>query len=315
MRSSRDLCVATMLCIVALHGCGGTEDDPVSAVDDSSTPSVTRSERVWVDASRSTPRTSRFPGAMHRELRTLVWQPAIATPLPLLVLAHGYGGLPEKFDAFVRAIAAAGYVVAAPAFPLTNEHAPGGHEVGLRDAVSQPGDVSFVLTQLLDEAASLGQPLAGRIRSAEIAVLGHSLGGVTAIALTRKACCQDARVGAAIFFAAPLFLADLFFSGPVSATGPRTMILHGTADSNVGYATATEIFALLSPPRLLIGLNGVGHSEALESQSEPPIPARRAAQVATIAYLNDAFRNASEQLDSALATLAAEGHTVQVDSE
>ena len=36
---------------------------------------VLRIERVFVDASRATPRNNDFPGAAERTLRTLVWYP------------------------------------------------------------------------------------------------------------------------------------------------------------------------------------------------------------------------------------------------
>src|SRR5262249_21190249 len=153
--------------------------------------------------------------------------PAMDATAPLLVMAHGFGGLPERFDAFARAVAGAGYVVAAPAFPLTNEDAPGGHDVGLRDAVNQPGDVRFVIGRLLEAAQAADDPLGGRILPAQIAVLGHSLGGATVIGLTRKNCCRDDRVGATILVAAAAFLAGVHGSDPITE-GPPTLLIHGT---------------------------------------------------------------------------------------
>src|SRR5439155_25702229 len=139
---------------VTLAGCG--DNDAFSNRSASTQPLATRTERVWVDSSRATPRTSKYAGAPDRTLRVLIWQPNRPGPSPLLVMAHGFGGLPEKFDAFARTVAGAGYVVAAPAFPLTNENAPGGHDVGLRDQVNQPADVSFVISGLIDAAATAG---------------------------------------------------------------------------------------------------------------------------------------------------------------
>ncbi len=299
------------LCPLAA-GCAGDNDAALGGT--ASQTAVTVSERDWIDTTRPTPRTSHFPGAPQRQLRTLVWQPDVPDPVPLLVLAHGFGGLPEKFDAFARTVAAAGFVVAAPAFPLTNENAPGGHDAGLGDVVSQPGDVSFVVTQLLQEASTPGTPLADHVRAADITVLGHSLGGVTAIALTRKSCCRDARVRAAIFVSAPaLTLTDVYFPGPFDPNGPPTMVMQGTDDTTVPWATALALYALLRPPRVLVGLNGAGHSEALESQADPAIPARRAAQTATVAFLNAILDGDVAALDTALAQLAADGNIVQVE--
>jgi pimeloyl-ACP methyl ester carboxylesterase len=296
-----------------LAGCGG--DGEQGAVGAASQIAVAVTQRDWTDTTRATPPTSHFPGAPERQLRTLVWLPDVPEPLPLLVLAHGFGGLPLKFDAFARAVATAGFVVAAPAFPLTNENAPGGHDAGLGDVVSQPGDVSFVITQLLAEAATPGTLLADHVRASDVAVLGHSLGGVTAIALTRKSCCRDTRVRAAIFVSAPaLPLTDAFFPGLFDPNGPPTMVMQGTDDATVPYATALALYAALQPPRVLIGLSGTGHSEALESQAEPPIPARRAAQTATVGFLNAILRGDRAALDAALAQLTADGNIVQADA-
>jgi alpha-beta hydrolase superfamily lysophospholipase len=302
--------VWVIVCAAALSGCG--DSDARNALGEGQT-DVLAGERVWVDTSRTTPRTSRFPGEPQRRLRVRLWLPPGRASRPLLLLAHGYGGLPEKFEAFARTVASAGFVIAAPAFPLTNENAPGGHEVGLPDTVSQPGDLSFVITRLLEASATPEDPLAGRIQASAVAVLGHSLGGLTAIALTHLPCCRDGRVGATIWVAPVDFLRGLFWSDPLSADGPPTLIIHGTADSAVPYATAPALYAQLEPPRVLVGLDGAGHSEALESQEEPPINARLAAQRATIAFLDSVFSGDTPALHSTLAALAAAGNVVESD--
>jgi alpha-beta hydrolase superfamily lysophospholipase len=273
---------------------------------------VSRSERVWVDASRQTPRTATYPGAPDRTLRVLIWQLEGAQAAPLLTMAHGFGGLPEKFDAFARTVAANGFVVAAPAFPLTNDDAPGGHDAGFRDFVNQPADLSFLLTELLQASETADDPLRGAINPTQVAVLGHSLGGTTVIGLTRKTCCIDARVSASILVAAAVPLASPFGSD-ASVTDFPTLIIQGTADQSVSYSTAPAFYEHIDAPRFLLGLTGAGHSEAVESQIDPPIPARDAAQHASIAFLNAVFRNAQMAFDTTLADLAADGNIVQSD--
>ncbi len=68
-------------------------------------------------------------------------------------------------------------------------------------------------------------------------------------------------------------------------------------------------------PRFLLGLPGAGHSDAVESQTDPPIPTRDAAQRATIAFLNAVFRGADAAFDDIRAALAAEGNIVQAQRE
>lgn len=296
------LCTAWSVTIVS---CGGTVVPAGSA-------QVTRTERTWVDASRTTPRNGTFPGAPARALRTLIWQPASTAPMPVVVMAHGFGVLPEDFDAFAHAVAAAGFILAAPAFPLTNQNTPGGR-LGVNDLKEQPGDLSFVITQLLEAANTDSDPLQGRIISADVAAIGQSLGGLTVIGLTRKNCCRDARVDASVLSAAPL-LVGAFGTDPISRAGPPTLILNGTADSTVAFSTAVQLYSMLAPPRFLVGLNGAEHADGLESQVEPAIAARDAAQRATIAFLNAVFRHDGVQLDAALESLMDEGHLVQADS-
>jgi len=272
---------------------------------------VSRSERVWVDAGRTTPRTATYPGAPERTLRTLIWQPTVTKPLPLLLMAHGFGGLPEKFDAFARTVSAAGFVVAAPAFPLTNENTPGGHDSNLRDFLNQPADVSFVLSQLLAANDTPRDPLHGRVRADAVAVLGHSLGGLTTVGLTRKNCCRDSRVAATLLFA-PVALYDSFGADPIDA-GPPTLIVQGTADPAVNYTSTVHLYDRIDPPRTLVLLAGADHSQDLESQIEPPVPARAAAQQATIAFLRARFAGARAELDATLAALTVAGNMVETD--
>jgi predicted dienelactone hydrolase len=297
--------IALLLAVssVMSNACGGTV--PLGGVRD-----VTRRERVWVDASRRTPPNGTFPGAPTRTLRTLIWQPTAAAATPVVVMAHGFGGLPESFDAFAGSVAAAGFIVAAPEFPLTNRHPPGGR-LGVNDLNNQPGDLSFVITQLLQVTSTNGDPLHGRILADDIAVIGQSLGAATVIGLTRKNCCRDVRVRASVLSAAPLL--PFFGPDPLSASGPPTLILQGTADTTVGFATAAQLYSLIAAPRFLVGLNGAEHSDALESQVEPPIPARDAGQRATVAFLNAVFRGRAAEFDVTLAALAAQGNDVQAD--
>jgi predicted dienelactone hydrolase len=49
-----------------------------------------------------------------------------ARPFPLIVFGHGFAVTPRPYSQLLRAWARAGYVVAAPVFPLENANAPGG---------------------------------------------------------------------------------------------------------------------------------------------------------------------------------------------
>ena len=181
------------------------------------------------------------------------------------------------------------------------------------DFVNQAGDMSFVISQMLDAGAAGGDPFFGRIAPQEVAVLGHSLGSVGVLAMSRKACCLDARVGAVILAGSPWNLVGAYGADPLAAAGPPTLILNGTADDTVPFDNALLLYDALAAPRYLVGIEGAGHSEPLEDQSNPPVAARQVAQDATIGLLDAVFRGAGAGFAATLDRLAAAGNVVESD--
>src|SRR4051812_28537771 len=92
-----------------------------------------------VDRSRPTGAGSATPWRPERPLATTVYQPAAAGAYPLIVFAHGLTGHPDKFTRLLSAWSSAGFVVAAPAFPLTNGEVPGAED-NWTDVSEQPAD-------------------------------------------------------------------------------------------------------------------------------------------------------------------------------
>src|SRR5829696_7236606 len=111
-------------------------------------------------------------GVRGRPLPTTVYAPDSATNAPLIVFGHGIVGHPRKFTRLFARWAEACYVVAAPAFPHTNDENPPPY---LRDDVAnQPADISFILDELL--ARRLGD-------TERVGVAGYSLGAATVLAV------------------------------------------------------------------------------------------------------------------------------------
>jgi predicted dienelactone hydrolase len=87
-----------------------------------------------------------------------------------------------------RAWAAAGYVVATPTFPFGANRAPD-TTTGAMDIPNQPGDLSFVVDEVLGLSADENDPLHGAVDPNRIGAAGHSAGGATVLALAGNTCC------------------------------------------------------------------------------------------------------------------------------
>jgi len=92
----------------------------------------------------------------------------------LIVISHGSGGLGLNHRDLAAALAARGYVVAAPNHP----RGAGNDISGVGVWVGRPKQVSRVIDALFSDAA-----LGPRIDRARVGVVGHSNGGFTALTL------------------------------------------------------------------------------------------------------------------------------------
>lgn len=228
---------------------------------------------TFVDRTRSIvlPNGSRAP----RELRTVVRFPTAPGGHPLIVFAHGFALTPGTYAGLLNSWARAGYVVAAPIFPLTNAHAPGGPNES--DLINQPRDVSFVISRLLAIGARPHGVLGGRIEPGRIAVAGQSDGGVTALAVAYDSRFRDPRIRAAIVMSG----ARLGGMGPFPQRGPPLLAMQGTADTINAPGTTAAYFGLAPKPKYLVWLIGAEHLPPYTVEQ----PQLRIVERATIAFL------------------------------
>jgi predicted dienelactone hydrolase len=215
----------------------------------------------------------RLIGSAPRTLATVVRYPAVgpssardlpnaqpersAGPFPLLVFAHGYRLAPFTYARLLQGWAHAGYVVAAPFFPLTNAEAP---VVDRSDLNNQPQDVRFVISQLLARRAA---PLGGLIDGSRIALGGHSDGVDTALAVAYGGV-RDRRVRAALGFSGAEISAFTGFSS--SARGVPLLAAQGTADSVNSPSGTYSYFAEAPRPKYLLRLLGAEHTAPYQSE-------------------------------------------------
>ena len=193
---------------------------------------VTHQSISWVDTSRSTMPNRDFKGRDSRVLKGRIWFPADkeGAPYPLVVYAHGYMSQYKEGEYILDFLASHGYVAVSVDFPLSNGSSPGG--AVLSDIVNQPGDVSFLIDQMLARTKQVDNLLYGRVDGDRIAALGLSLGGLTTELVAFDPQRKDPRIRAAISMAGPSqFLTPEFFDGD---TIPF-MYIAGTADAIVPY--------------------------------------------------------------------------------
>ena len=178
-----------------------------------------------------------------------------AEPFPLVVFGHGFTLTPAPYSKLLEAWARAGYVVAAPRFPLENAKAPGGPDES--DLINQPADMSFVISKLLSASSRPGGQLEGLIDPQRIAVSGHSDGGETALAVAYDHRFRDPRVGAAAILSGARIPGVTGFSLPPHT--PPLLATQGTADTINAPRFTRSFYDAASPPKFLLTLFGASH--------------------------------------------------------
>jgi dienelactone hydrolase len=264
--------VVLVVFVLAVVGCSSSTKHTKEAAPRPSAYAVGMLTTTFVDRSRSTPAHGTHPALSSRTLLTTIWYPAAGDakakepvsgaaadrsdgPYPLIVFAHGLGGSPQSYAGFLSRWAAAGYVVAAPVFPLTHTNTAGG--VVPDDVFDQPADMSYVITSVLDSAAQHSGPLAGLISTKEIAVAGHSEGAITTLGFFNT-CCRDPRVKAAEILSGD---PETYPNGRYDYSGnPPMLIVHGTADVLLPYEQMVGVFNSAKGPKALLALQGAGHA-------------------------------------------------------
>jgi dienelactone hydrolase len=175
-------------------------------------------------------------------------------PFPLIVFGHGFDVTPALYAHLLQSWARAGYVVAAPVFPLENADAPGGPDES--DLINQPTDMHFVISRMLAASAGSG-PLAGLIDPKRIAVAGQSDGGDTALAVAYDPTFRDSRVSAAVILSGAEIPGAGGFAFPPG--GPPLLATQGTADTVNPPSATNAFFDAARRPKYLLSLIGAEH--------------------------------------------------------
>jgi fermentation-respiration switch protein FrsA (DUF1100 family) len=263
------------------------------------------SETTFVDPSRRTPAVGSFSGSSDRTFPVTVWYPAGGDPdappqrdappdradgpYPLVVFAHGFAVTPAFYVELLRRWAAAGYVVAAPTYPILSGVPAGPSHDGYEETFA---DTQFVITQIQRAAAEGAAPFAGLLAPGRIAVAGHSDGEVIAFGLGFLRCCRDGRVSSVIAMAGDL-------SNIANPLQPHNgvPVLHILEDHDEfdPYAPSIEWDRenLTAPKWSMTLLNGT-HAPPYTRPSDPYFPI---VVDATVAFLDATVKGHPERLD------------------
>jgi predicted dienelactone hydrolase len=173
---------------------------------------------------------------------------------PTIAFSHGLCGLPGQSPFYVEMLASRGYIVAAPPHPgsTTAEcFGPGGSDAA-RSYANRPGEISFVLDELLRLAKDRTSPFFRHVHPKRLGVSGHSFGGQT----TLRVAGSDRRIKTAVALA----------PAPIPSTEPDpniaapALVITGDLDSLTPFETAARpSYALLDGPRALVRIEATGH--------------------------------------------------------
>jgi len=228
--------------------------DPPATVAFAPADEVTTRHLALVDTTRSTVTSSGTFVAPTRSLPTTVWVPAGSGPFPLVVFAHGFRDGVGPYARIANHVAEQGYLVAAPSFPLTDE-TRAGVNLDEDDIDHEAADLSFVLTQLLDDP-ELG-PVTDRTR---IGAAGHSDGASVAVQLAYGPTGKDPRVRAVVALTAGS-------PGPGSLSGPPMLLEQSDTDQYNDLSIAQDLLDQVTTPWWFVLLHGATHSGPVEGDA------------------------------------------------
>ena len=219
---------------------------------------------------RSRP-TAFLPG---RHLPTLAFYPAVGPggtaespnapglfdDWPVVLFAEGYNANLGYYHDVVHHLAASGYVVLFPFFPLATSGGP----LNESDLVNEPGDVTFVLEQAIAFNSAAGV-LHGMLDTSHLALVGQSDGGEAVLGAAYLPGQIGARVGPVVAAsAAGVLLGNHGGSG----VAHDVMILQGTSDTINPPAYGDRLYATTPSPKSYLQLIGAPHVEPFSTNDQ-----------------------------------------------
>lgn len=214
----------------------------------------------------------------------IFWANARSGHFPLVVFAPGYNSNPETYQPFLHAIAAQGYIVAAPTFPI-EASIPGAAPAGRSNTeiLNDMYDMSATITQMITYAHTPGNFLSWAMDPNQVGVIGHSDGAMTVAGMTMSTSYNDPRIKVAAVMAG---------AGPMGLTWNHrrvvpTMIEQATGDPYNAPSNSKWLFYNVTGPHNYLTVNGPYHIWPLIGNDQTSDDVRRA----VIAQLDGTLKN------------------------
>jgi dienelactone hydrolase len=240
---------------------------------------VGKTSGFTVDTARGAPARSPSPATSRRNLPIEIWYPAIghisnsdtfwATArsghFPLVVFAPGFDSNPDTYAQFLHTIAAQGFIVAAPVFPI--EASIAGAAPASRsntEILNQMYDMSAVITQMINYARTPGNFLGAAMSQTQIGIIGHSDGAMTVAGMTMSTSYSDPRIKTAVVMNG---------AGPLGLTWNTrkvvpTMVEQATGDPYNNPANSQWLFNHVTGSRDYLTVDGPYHIWPLVGNDE-----------------------------------------------
>ncbi|MFG3558077.1 alpha/beta hydrolase family protein [Micromonospora sp. NPDC047557] len=192
-----------------------------------------------------------------RPLPVTIWYPTgtdgvAAGRFPVVIYSHGLHSRPELHAGLTTRWAAAGFVVAAPAYPHTRA---GAAHFTRADVRNQPADGWRLIRHLGRLDDDPGDPLAGHLDLTSIAAAGHSAGGFTTSGMFTEGHPTRLRAG--------IVIAGGGLPGSFAGSPAPVLFVHGTADAVVPVTVGRAAYARTRGPAAFLSVTGQGHGEYL----------------------------------------------------
>ena len=231
---------------------------------------------MFTDLTRTTPARGDREALTTRPLTVVVRYPTAGmpseeefpdapafVPAPLVLFAHGYDISTDRYASLLHDIAAAGFVVVAPEFPMSSTVYEGAPDEG--DIPDQARDLSFLISAMTGPAAP--PSLSEMITPGPVAVIGHSDGAVTALLASFAPRFADSRIAAVVAVSGDF---DTFGGEWFTTNDPPLLAIHGEYDE-INPFSSSELLVENDPGEaILVGVMGASHLGAVTAPDAVP---------------------------------------------